>query len=571
MMPETTPFAAALRGSLLVVLALSTACTTLGTSEGPRAAEVATPRGEPEALQAAQNAMRNGDCRGASDNYLAAARFSTDPAVAMRASQLALGCENLPAARAAAARWRELSPYSGDAALAAALVALKRYDYEESREALAAWRDSGMAGNQDPLSLAGALQEEADATLVYRLFDEVLVPEDPNAEVMLAQARLSLAAYNMQSALESARRAIDLESGMVEAHILQLRALSVLGQHEAALAGLAELPAAMLQGDDAFLRADLLLGAGRIADAEAELQRLADLPELAAGAGRRLLSLAMRNGQLDLAEQRLQALLGDRDSTAIAILYFAQLAERRGDTERAIQSYRLLADSAMGLSARASAARLLMKSGAGAEALQLLDEHAEQNLQEALQAGLTRAHLLVQSGDLKGALAGLDALDQRYPDHPDLDYSRATVLESGGRTRQAVAQFERALKIRPEDPQLLNALGYTLADHKMRLPEAEELVRKALAISPDNPAIQDSLGWVLYRRGQHAEALGMLERAWLNSHDAEIGSHFGEVLWQAGEESRARYVWQQALNTAPDHQNLLATIARFTGEDVGGG
>src|SRR5690606_26023187 len=215
------------------------------------------------------------------------------------------------------------------------------------------------------------------------------------------------------------------------------------------------------------------------------------------------------------AEKRLQSLLGERGNTALAILYYAQLAERRGDTERAIQSYQLLGDSVMGLSARASAARLLMKEGATAEALQLLDDHAEQHMQEALEAGLMRVQLQAQNGDVKGALAGLDALAQRYPDHPDIDYSRASVLESGGRTRQAIATFERALERRPEDPQLLNALGYTLADHNMRLRDAEDYVRKALAISPDNPAIQDSMGWALYRRGRQQEALQMLERAWL--------------------------------------------------------
>ena len=130
---------------------------------------------------------------------------------------------------------------------------------------------------------------------------------------------------------------------------------------------------------------------------------------------------------------------------------------------------------------------------------------------------------------------------------------------------------ERALQLRPEDPQLLNALGYTLADHRMRLAVAEQHVRRALAISPDNPAIQDSLGWALYRRGRAEEALPVLERAWQNSLDAEIGSHFGEVLWKAGEESQAHYVWQQALNGSPDHTGIRATIKRLTGEDVGGG
>jgi Flp pilus assembly protein TadD len=210
----------------------------------------------------------------------------------------------------------------------------------------------------------------------------------------------------------------------------------------------------------------------------------------------------------------------------------------------------------------------MIKDGAKAEALQLLDDYTTENPQQALEAGITRAHLLVEAGDLKAALAGLDELEKGFPDHPDIDYTRATVLESGGQTRQAVAEFERALKLRPEDPQLLNALGYTLADRKQRLADAERYVRKALEMSPDSPAIQDSMGWVLYRRGRSAEALPLLARAWQNSADAEIGSHFGEVLWQSGEHSQARYVWQEALNGEPDHAGLRATISRLTGEDV---
>jgi tetratricopeptide (TPR) repeat protein len=571
MMPEATPFAAALRGGLLVVLALAAACSTTRTPGSQEVPATAAPSGESEALQAAQNALRAGDCRAAAENYLAAAKFSSDAQVARRASQLALGCNQLTTARAATARWRELDPFSGDAALAAAIVAMKRYDMEEAREALSAWNDTGEAGTQDPLSFAQALQEEADATLVYRLFQEVLLGEDPAAEVLLAQARLAMAAYNMEAALEAAGRALEIVPDFLEARIVMLRAMSVLGRHDEALAGARELPLDRLQGEDAFLLADLLLGAGRTSDAEIELERLAGRPDIASGAQRRLITLALRFGRLEEVEQRLQALVGDRNNTALAVYYFAQLAERRGETARAIQSYQLLADSAMGLSARTSAAKLLMQQGATAEALELLDDYAEQNFDEALEAGLARAHLQVDAGDLKGALATLDELARRYPDHPDIDYTRATVLESAGRTRQAVAEFERALKLRPEDPQLLNALGYTLADHKMRLKDAEALVRRALAVSPDNPAIQDSLGWVLYRRGHQEPAIQMLERAWNNSHDAEIGSHFAEVLWMAGEESQARYVWEQALTAAPGHEGLRQTIRRLTGEDVGGG
>jgi Tfp pilus assembly protein PilF len=570
MMPDPKPSAATLRGGLLAILMLTAGCSTTKPSgeEAPTAQQATAPRGESEALMTARNALNAGDCRAASEAYVAAAGFSEDPQVAMAASQLALTCNNFKSAAAATERWRELQPFSGDAALAAALVAMKQYDIDAAREALTAFRDSGSAGNQDPLTFAEALQEETDAALLHRLFAEVLVGEDPAAEVLLAQARLAMAAQDMQATIDAAEQASALASEMIEPQVMVLRALSVLGEHNAALAGARALPAEALEGEDAFLVADLLAAAGSSADAEAELTRLAAAPETAPGAERRLITMAFRNGQLDLAQERLQAMVAQRGNSALAVLYLAQLAERRGDDSTAIQSYGLLAETPLELNARSAAARLLMKQGASAEALRLLDDYAAQNPDEALQAGLTRVHLLSDGGDLAAATQTLDELAKAFPDHPDISYTRATVLESNGRTRQAIAEFERALQRRPEDPQLLNALGYTLADHKQQLGKAEAHIRKALQWSPDNPAIQDSLGWLLFRRGKTADALKVLERAWDNSGDGEIGAHFGEVLWHAGDQNRARYVWQQALNGDPDHKGLRDTMARLTGEDA---
>ncbi len=558
---------AALRIALVAVLALMTAACAETPSKTPPAAASA-PKGESESLMAAELALREGNCRAASENYLAAARSSGEVRLASRASQIAIGCNQFEVARQATARWRELDKWSGDAALAAALVAFKQYDLAGARTALTDWRDSGSAGSQDPLQFAEGMSGEADATALYRVFGEVLVGDDPTAEVLLAQARLALAAQNMRAALDAARRAAELETGMVEARSIALRAQSVLGEHDAAIAGAREFVAADVQGEDAFLLIDLLAAANREDEAEAELLRLAELPDTRLGAQRRLIAMALRNGDLDTAEQRLAPLMGEKGNTALAILYFAEMAERRGDAARAIQSYRLLADSSLGLTARSSAARLMIKGGDTKGALALLDEYAAANPEAALQAGATRATLLVQAGDLKAALEGLDALEEQYPGHPDIIYTRATILEAGGRTRDAVAQLERALKARPDDPTLLNALGFTLADHRQRLPRAETLVRAALAVSPDNPAIQDSLGWVLYHRGQTAAALPVLARAWENSGDPEIGSHYGEVLWKSGDQGKARYVWQQALTSEPGHDHLLATMKRMTGEDA---
>jgi tetratricopeptide (TPR) repeat protein len=262
------------------------------------------------------------------------------------------------------------------------------------------------------------------------------------------------------------------------------------------------------------------------------------------------------------------SLVTDDGNTTLALLYFAQLAERRGDDALAMQGYRRLAETPLALTARAAAARLMMKNNERKDALAVLDDFAEQNPDQAVEVGATRAHLLADAGDVEAALQGLDALAKEYPGHPDLAYQRAAVFEAGGRTKEAIAQFEQALKARPDDPQLQNALGFTLADHKQQLPRAEQLVRAALSVSPDSPAIQDSLGWVLFQRGQTKAALPVLARAWQNSGDSEIGAHYGEVLWLSGDQAQARYIWQAALNGSPGHEHLLETVKRLTGEDA---
>jgi tetratricopeptide (TPR) repeat protein len=571
MMPYPPRLPAALRWTACVVLALQLAgCATApgGSGDSKAASTTAAPKGESEALMAAENALRDGDCRGAAENYLAAARASTDAAAAMRASQLAVGCEQFTTARLATQRWLELDPWSGDAALTSALVALKRYDLKEARKALTSWRDSGSAGSQDPLRFAELLQQETDATAVYRVFGDVLVNDDSTSEVLLAEARLAMAANNMKVARAAAERALVLDSDLVEARIIILRAMSVQGDHDAAIEGARALRG-VLEGEDVFLVSDLLTAADRNEEARKELEPLAAESETKLGAERRLIAMSMQEGDFAAAEERLKPLMGERGTTALAILVMAQLSEQKGDDARAMQSYQLLADSSLALTARRAAARLLLKHGDKKNALMLLDEYAAQNPEARVETGASRAQLLVQAGDLPGALQGLDELDEAYPDHPDLEYQRATVLESGGRTRDAIAVFERAQKARPDDPQLSNALGFTLADHNQKLGKAEELVRHALSVSPDSPAIQDSLGWVLFRRGKLNDALPILKRAWHNSGDSEIAAHYGEALWKSGDQGQARYIWQQALNTDPSHAGLRATMSRLTGEEVG--
>ena len=110
---------------------------------------------------------------------------------------------------------------------------------------------------------------------------------------------------------------------------------------------------------------------------------------------------------------------------------------------------------------------------------------------------------------------------------------------------------------------VLNALGYTLADRTDRYQEAYDLIRQAVSLSPSDHYILDSLGWVLYRLGQHDEAVDYLRQAMEIRQDPEIAAHLGEVLWVIGDKKAAKEVWEAALQIAPEDIDLLDVIKRF--------
>jgi tetratricopeptide (TPR) repeat protein len=115
----------------------------------------------------------------------------------------------------------------------------------------------------------------------------------------------------------------------------------------------------------------------------------------------------------------------------------------------------------------------------------------------------------------------------------------------------------------PSSPMAYNSLGYTLADRTNRYEEAYELIQRAVELAPNDPAIIDSLGWVQYRLGNLAEAQKNLARAYELFPDHEVAAHLGEVLWVMGERSEASRIWRNALEVEPNSAHILNTIQRL--------
>ncbi len=244
--------------------------------------------------------------------------------------------------------------------------------------------------------------------------------------------------------------------------------------------------------------------------------------------------------------------------------YMGYISEAQGEVSAAIGHYRQVQmDSNNFLNAQRQVIRLLV-------AEQRFDEaHQWAQALSARQPRLTRlfitieADALLSNGALERAETLLNAAVAANPDDPDLLFARTLLHERRQDLAAAEADLRRIIELVPDDARALNHLGYTLADRTDRHEEALHLIERAIAIAPDDPAIIDSLGWVQYKLGRHEEAVDNLRRALALFPDHEVAAHLGEVLWVMGKREEAKQVWSEALQRDPDSKLLRDVIERF--------
>ncbi|WP_160000417.1 tetratricopeptide repeat protein [Roseomonas sp. 18066] len=138
-------------------------------------------------------------------------------------------------------------------------------------------------------------------------------------------------------------------------------------------------------------------------------------------------------------------------------------------------------------------------------------------------------------------------------EHWSLFYARGIALERAGDWTRAEADFHRALQLAPEQPYVLNYLGYTWVEHGSNLPEARRMLERAAELRPQDGNIADSLGWALFKLGDMPAATRWMEKAVeLESRNSVINDHLGDVYWAAGRRIEAQYQWRRALTLEPE-------------------
>jgi Flp pilus assembly protein TadD len=244
-------------------------------------------------------------------------------------------------------------------------------------------------------------------------------------------------------------------------------------------------------------------------------------------------------------------------------LLLSQAADEQGDFKGAEAWLAKIDNPQRALEVQARRASLLAREGKVTQARELIHRIPERTPEDARAKVLAEAQVLRDAKLWSDANNVLAQGNKKFPDDVDMLYEQSMMFEKLNRLADMERLLRRVIELKPDHQHAYNALGYSLAERNVRLPEARTLIQKALELSPGEPSITDSLGWVEYRMGNREEAIRLLREAYQGQPDAEVAAHLGEVLWVSGHTDEARSVWREAHKRDADNDVLRETLARL--------
>ena len=277
-----------------------------------------------------------------------------------------------------------------------------------------------------------------------------------------------------------------------------------------------------------------------------------------------LLDLEMENYEsaIGIFEQMLAARQNEDDSH----FYLGFANQQLGNIETAIEYFRQVRQGVENfLPAQQQATRLAIQLGQFEAAHDWLAQLSRGSSRLEIQFITMESAILLQEGNADHARELLDRSLNRYPNHAELLFARVFVHDSAGDMASSEADLQRIIRLQPDNARALNHLGYMLADRTDRYQEALELIERAIELEPDDPAIVDSLGWAQYKLGILDQALENLRRAYAVFPDHEVAAHLGEVLWVLDRRTEAEQIWAEALAENPESEYVLPTMERLKG------
>lgn len=519
----------------------------------------------------AELAGRRGDLASAFSHFLRAAQLGRDPKLADLAVRAALSAGDDAGAGRAVALWLELAPDAPDAHQVAAALKIKTGDRRAALTHLSRLLELAPGDAEAGyLRVAGIVGRTAGPEERVALLRDLVALDETNPEAQQALAIVAASADQHEVAIAAARRAQVLRPDWDMPRQFLIKLLLAEGKRGEARS-LSEQYLAAHPGDQGLrmLYGQLLVDEEDYAGARTVFSRLlAERPKdpdvlFAAG----ILSLEL--DELDAARGFLTRLYQTGERRDEASFYLGQLEERAGQSETAIDWYAKAQGTNL-LEAQIRTAVLRAKAGSVERAREILQQLRDLAPEQAPMLYLAEAEILDQAGRQEAAMQVYEEALAAFPDDLDLLYGRAMYAIKLERIEPAVADLRRIIERNPDHADALNALGYTLADRTDRYQEALGYIERAYRLKPEEPAILDSAGWVNYKLGRPEAALQYLRKAQAALSDGEIAAHLGEVLWSMGLQTEARSVWAAALKEHPQHAYLLKVVGRHPATGAAG-
>jgi len=552
-------------------------------------------------LFVAELEARSGEKGLAFQMMLEAARRSLDETLFRRAVGLASEMGDGPAALSAVQAWRNAIPTSVQATRYEVQLLLALDRFPEAATATRAMLDltppEDRAGTF--ASIPRLFARNRDRKANAQMLEPVLTPwvERPETRVgaSIALARTMAAAGDTARALELTRAAHQHDPA---AETPALLAMELLVSHPEADAIVLDHLKARPQGSAIrILYARVLSSMHRYADAAVQLDEVTRRDPQIAAPWVTLAALqlelkqpaeatttvyrylaGLRDGSITATAPKtgntspIVLAAGDDDddedgptdqSVAQAYFLLARAAEMQRDYAGAEGWLAKVTDPQRALDVTARRAELLAKQGKVKQAVDLVRKAPEDTPEAGRTKLVLEAQLYSDAKQWAQAEAVFAEANRKYPNDSELLYQQAMMAEKLNRLEDMERLLRKVIEIRPDHHHAYNALGYSLAERNLRLPEARELIVKALELSPNEPFITDSLGWVEYRLGNSQEALRLLRQAYRLRPDVEIGVHLGELLWVTGQRDEARRVLREVRARDATNDVLRDTLARL--------
>jgi tetratricopeptide (TPR) repeat protein len=531
-------------------------------------------------LLLADVALQRGDLAVSARAYLDAARSTNDARLAQRATEVALASRQRMLVHDAAELWAHLDASAERPKRV--LAAIERNGDSDTMPSTAAndelrsriervLTDAAPSGRVGEvfLQLGRLFSDQSDKRAVLSLVRDVAkqYSQTPEAHYAVATAAFEAAeddAATAKEARDEIDRALALRPDWDRAAILKAE---IIGR---------ESPAGATTWLESFVGShpDAKSVAGalaqqyvehkRFAEARALMQKLWDREPGSRDLEFAVASIAVQMKDYPEAERLLRELkAAGYGEPGVIDLYLAQVAEETKQYAKAIEHYQAVTEGDRAWLAKLRIGAMYGKQGHLAEAQQWLDGLGAVTQDQKVQVRQARAQILREAGDDAGAYRLLAQGLVDHPDTPELIYDFAMVAEKLDKVDEAESKLKRLVELKPDDAQALNALGYTLVDRTPRTDEGLAFIERAHKLAPRDPFILDSLGWAFFRMGRLDDAERYLQQALDGRPDAEIAAHLGEVLWRKGERDKATALWKTQLDSNPDNAVLKETVKRF--------